>query len=198
MRLTGNLSDEILPYFSNLPPTLASLGIKNPTISFQLYTSFTSPLLETIGHQLRFLTIEDPFFSSQEEFYDNILEKLPVIHRLSISIELITKAFFQHASNLRFTHPSPIVELEFLTSSPRIGSFVSRINSDMISRAVVDGSLYRLRRLRVHRIIRWGGGSLQEATNVRALSVMLQDRAKQDGDHAAVRCCDAGVWEFGR
>lgn len=196
--LSGQHRQGLLPCFSTLPPTLTSLSLSNCRLDSNLYTSFIHPLVQLLGPKLRTLRIFNLLTSLDDTRLDNILRLLPVIRSLSVSVELITKAFFECASDLKSTYPSPLVELELSSMKRRINDAEPHIKSDMIWSTVVDGGLGNLRRLRVHRNLGWGNIDAQQTNDVNALSLILQARAKQDGEQAVVKECDAGVWNYGQ
>lgn len=197
LNITGDLRSEFLPYCCNLPSSLTSLAIHNYQLPANFTATFVYPALDLLGHQLRSLAISGTAPVLHEANFDDILEKLPVIHRLSIPADLISNNFFKCASDMQATQPSPLAELEFTGVKSRLEGSRHFVGSEIIWCTLVEGGLGRLRRLRVHRSLCWGRGAAEQKETT-ALSLMMQARAREDGERAVVKECDAGVWMFGR
>lgn len=195
LHIPGNLGDDSVHFLSNFPSSLTHLGIGNCSHQFSPSVHLS---LVNLGPQLESLEIHRSRIISGESSFDKILVYLPVLRRLSIPAAYISAEFFTCVSNSKDF--SPLVELELTCSNgfPYWGNESVDIDYNHVWDAVVDGGLGRLRRLKLHRNLKWDL-SREARRELKSLDEMLQALAREDaeasGSHETM---DAGVWMIGK
>ncbi|MCJ1428048.1 hypothetical protein MMC29_005955 [Sticta canariensis] len=197
LHIPGNLGDDSLHFLFNFPSSLTRLGIGNCS---RLFSPSVHLLLLNLGPQLESLDIQRSRTNFGDSSFDEILVYLPVLRRLSIPAAYISAGFFTCVSNSKLKGFSPLVELELTCSSEFPYWENERVDIDYnhVWDAVVDGGLDRLRRLKLHRNLKWDL-SREARRELKSLDEMLQALAREDaeasGSHEPV---DAGVWMIGK
>lgn len=197
LHIPGNLGDDSLHFISNFPSSLTHLCVGNCS---RLFSPSVHLLLLKLGPQLESLEIQRSRIIFGESSFDEILVYLPVLRRLSIPAEYISAGFFTCVSNSMSNGFFPLVELELTCGNgfPYWENESIDIDCSHVWDAVVDGGLGRLRRLKLHRNLKWDL-SREARRELKALDEMLQTLAREDaeasGSHENM---DAGVWMIGK
>lgn len=198
LHIPGNLGEDYQDFMINFPPSLTHVTIGNCP---HLIVPLVLFLMLSLGHQLESLEIKQSKILLGKYSLNELLPYLPVLRRLSIPAEHINTEFFTCASELELKDPSSLVELE-LTSSNGIplGEEDNKVVIDCnhVWGAVVDGRLGRLRRLKVHRNLKWDLGR-EGRCDLKALDDMLQALAREDAEASGSQeTIDSGVWIIGK
>lgn len=190
VHIPGNFCKDHLDFISNFPPSLTHLVIQRCSHLIETVVRF---LLQKLGTQLESLEIIHQMTLFAGEFLDEVLVFSPVLRRLSLPAKYISVKFFTYPdpSNPTSKDLFPLVELELTYSLEDEGV---EIDCNHVWDAVVDGRLGRLRRLKVHRNLKWDVGR-EARSDLKALDDMLQTLALEDAEASCSHeTIDAGVW----
>lgn len=174
--LSGGIDDHFCYGVVRLPVTLRELTIEHCP---QAKGHAVRRLLETIATEqtpLRYLRIAYmPRLGTNS--LDNVLALFPSIEHLSLSVDYVTPALF----DLSWHHPSSLTDTELrvleLTNSGNPG-VEDKLSPLDIMIAIDEGSLQKLRQVRVAKSLHWHHSSTAEELDT--LSDLLMEAQKKD------------------
>lgn len=183
LHLAGGVDD----YF--LERHLVAVQGKLERLSIQhcahIHVSSLLSTLETLGHQLKHLTIRHPMSQLYPGSLDPLLAACPSLIALRVSADYITNTLFAPSSFVA-PHPLQILDLDCSpTASPEIS-----IAPAVVYEAVEDARLPDLRSVRVSVRLAWGATEGLKG-DVRDLEEVLGDREMEDPKGLLT-----GVWPY--
>lgn len=148
LHLAGGVSDKFLcTHLSNISASLSRLSIQSCP---QAHVSSLLSILESLGPQLKHLTIRHPMPQLFQGALDSIIQLLPSLIALRISADYISNALFS-VEGIPQNHPLRILDLE---CSPIAGAEIG-ISANVIYDAVEKGRLPDLRSVRASMRLAW-------------------------------------------
>lgn len=198
IRVSGGISDQYMMHMCGLPPSVTHLWMEN---CFSLTMYSIGPVLTHLAAQLQYLKIGGTMRSLGSDYrYGPLtpthLHNMSHLVYLSVSVDLLAFRFFLSLpeESLGGLQALQTLEIGYPDSFAAAGFAVS---ASELFLAVTEGSLPKLRKLRVHRALGWTD-SPEGNEGVEELDDLLKALAREDGEGPQVPEAEAGVVIFGR
>lgn len=187
LHVSGGLHDETTVYFSTLPSTVSRLSIGNcPHLSMLSI----GPLLLAKGPQLQYLEILAPMPRLQLDHkpLNNLMDLVPNLRHLKISVDLIEVDFFLNASNRQ----PQLSRIDFHCGDPAAVPFM---DAQYVYASLDLVPFSKVRVIGIHHKLGWASTAQGDIVD---LDELLQAMAREDGPGAEISEDEAGVVIFGK
>lgn len=187
LHISGGIHDGSMLALSSLTPSVDYLSIRNCA---HLTMLTIRPLLEAVGPHLERLDLQAPIPALQlgHNPANNIMDLLPNLHRLTISVDFIDKIFLQ------ISPPGhPLCRLDLDCFDPATND----LTLDDVYDAIDSGPFGKIRILGVHHRLGWTGTTAKDG-EMKDIDDLLKAFAREEEpEERFVREEDAGVVLFG-